>query len=206
MNIIIDESPPIGYEQITGPYIEAGAYALLSPQSEISLFGQDEISGVNNIEFTVNDNNLQPYVKPIRIGSEGHVRIKYRVIDNVGIPSQERTIRTYVDNTPPEVRIVAEKRVVKITRDFETQFFTNSDNSFRVEAIDTGVGVQRLLVKLSEEEGFRAYSGPLRFPAGGEYTIFAISEDRVGNQSKEIRYRFFVDSAQPVTDFETVSR
>ena len=206
MNIIIDESPPIGYEQITGPYIEAGAYALLSPQSEISLFGQDEISGVSNIEFTVNGNNLQPYVKPIRIGSEGHVRIKYRVIDNVGIPSQERTIRTYVDNTPPEVRIIAEKRVVKITRDFETQFFTNSDNSFRVEAIDAGVGVQRLLVKLSEEEGFRPYSGPLRFPAGGEYTIFAISEDRVGNQSKEIRYRFFVDSAQPVTDFETVSR
>jgi outer membrane protein OmpA-like peptidoglycan-associated protein len=206
MNIIIDESPPLGYEQITGPYIEAGAYALLSPQSEISLFGQDEISGVSNIEFTVNDNKLQPYVKPIRIGSEGHVRIKYRVLDNVGISSMERTIRTYVDSTPPQVRIIAEKRVVKIARDFETQFFTNSDNSFRVEAIDTGVGVQQLLIKLSEEEGFRPYSGPLRFPAGGEYTIYAISEDRVGNRSKEIRYRFFVDSAQPVTDFETVGR
>lgn len=206
MKVLIDESPPVGYEQITGPYIEAGAYALLSPESEISIFGTDDISGVESIEFSVNDGASQPYLKPIRIASEGHINVTYRVTDKVGISSEERTIRAYVDMTPPEVRVVSEKRVVKIQRDYETQFFTNSDNAFRVAAVDRGVGVAQLLVKLSEEDGYQPYSRPLRFNQSGEYTIFAVAVDRVGNKSEETRYRFFVDSTKPVTDFETVGR
>ncbi|MFM9610265.1 family 16 glycoside hydrolase [Streptomyces sp. V2] len=182
-----ETSATVGGEQRPdGSYID---------MATVTVTASDTGSGVNTIEYAVNDGSWQPYTAPVMVHQLGTHTVRYRATDKAGNVSAAKSVQFTVvaapapDTVPPVTGVT-----VAGTR--------NSDGAYvgsarvTVSATDEGgSGVDR--IEYSIDAGpYLAYGAPVVVDRAGTHTLAYRATDRAGNTSAARNVTFTVVGSQ----------
>ncbi len=190
--VVIDNTPPDLSATAKGAAFVDGDIAYMRGDTEIILSASDERSGVYGIYVSLDNRNFFRYEDVAFIDEEGEHQGYAYTEDNVGNRSETYTVRGFVDNTPPVVRIVPQRSLTIVQGDR----YTSSGNRFVVRASDEISGVDEIHVSIDRQE-FITYSEAVTFDEPGFHIIRARAVDRLGNVSDVVQLDFYIDVDTP---------
>jgi hypothetical protein len=193
-SVVVDATAPQGFVSIHGPALMDEEEIFLTASSNIVIWAEDDLSGVDAIHVSLDGGSYVLYTEPVAITDEGYHTASAYAVDNVGNRTEEFSVAGYVDSTPPVVSVSARNNFVAVAG----KNYTNKTNEFVVSANDEYSGVGEVLVSLDGSE-YVAYSGPFKVQIRGEHTIRAKAVDRLGNESTPVELNFYVDISPPNT-------
>ncbi|WP_330263273.1 OmpL47-type beta-barrel domain-containing protein [Streptomyces griseorubiginosus] len=161
----------------------------------VTVSASDTGSGVNTIEYAVNDGSWQPYTMPVMVHQVGSHTVRYRAADKAGNVAAEKSVRFTVvaaapqDTVPPVTGVTVEG-----TRNSDGAYVGNA--RVTVNATDEGgSGVSG--VEYSIDAGpYLAYSAPVVVDRAGTHTLAYRATDKAGNTSAARTVTFTVVSSQ----------
>ncbi len=173
-----DTTPPETSATVSGEQDADGNYLGMAT---VTVTASDTGSGVNSIEYAVDQADWAAYTGPVMVHGAGARKVRYRATDKAGNVAAEKAAEFTVvappteDTTPPVTTAVVGGR-------------TNSDGAYAtsaevtVTATDTGSGVDR--VEYSLDGGpYLAYTAPVLVDRVGRHTFAHRATDRAGNTS-----------------------
>ena len=193
-SVIIDATPPDGAVSVKGPEFIKNGNVYITSKTQIILWAEDKLSGVNSIYVNLDGKGYVPYTGPVTIGEEGEHTASAYAVDNVGNKTDVYSLIGYVDNSAPTVYI-------KHSEDFVVVNginYTNKNNEFSIIANDNLSGVKEIEVSL-DGSPFVEYTSPFKVQYGGKHTIEAKAIDNLGNESEITSVDFYVDVKPPQT-------
>jgi hypothetical protein len=153
--------------------------------STISLVAQDNLSGVQNIEYTWDPNGtFVPYSKPIYVDKAGPRVIYFRSTDRVGNVESTKHFDFIADGNAPTSEI-------KISGGFLKPININGNNylsardavAYSIEAVDGESKVREIMVSV-DGKPMSQYLKPIYFLQEGPHTLSYYGIDNVGNKEK----------------------
>lgn len=197
--VVIDNTAPEVSATAKGAAFIEDDMAYLRGDTEIILSAIDELSGVYGIYVSLDNRNFFRYEDVAFIDEEGEHQGYAYAEDNVGNRSETYTASGYIDNTPPEVRIVPRRQMTVVQGDR----YTGIDNRYVVRASDEISGVDEIHVSIDRQE-FITYSEPVTFSEPGFHIIRARAVDRLGNMSGVVELDFYVDVDTPEPEIRAI--
>jgi hypothetical protein len=197
--VVIDDTAPMLSATAKGQAYIDDDVAYLRGDTEIILSASDELSGVYGIYVSLDNRNFFRYEDVAYIDEEGEHQGYAYTEDNVGNRSQTFTVRGFVDNTPPDVRIVPRRPLTVVQGDR----YTSSGNQFVVRARDELSGVAEIHVSIDRQE-YITYAEPVVFDEPGFHIVRARAVDRLGNVSSVVELDFYVDVETPEPEIRTI--
>lgn len=171
-------------------------------KAEIAFESKDDSSGIDYIEYSLNESGYKLYTVPILLSRKGTNTIKYRSIDKTGNTEDANLLEIIVDTTPPLLFSKIEGN--NFLKDGMLYYEPNS--KLILSAHDGESGVKDVYVNLNNE-GFLPKSFlDLKFSESGYYTIHAIALDQVSNKSETISHRFSIDSDPPQASLQITEK
>jgi len=156
----------------------------------IRLTANDELSGVENIYFSVDGNDYKPYSAPLEINREKEYQIKYYAIDHVGNTEPLHEIIIVYDRTAPVSKL-------EVEGDRYENILSNRSKII-LTADDKGSGYKTIYYSI--DNGIeKAYSTPILagYLSQDDHTIAFYAEDKVGNKEPVQNVSFYVDKTPP---------
>ena len=159
---------------------------------KVVLSAKDQLSGVENIYFTKNNEASTTYSQKILFQEEGSQTLTTYALDNVGNAGEKDKTMFYVDHTPPVT-----------AHDIEGEMQGNiieKNAVMRLKSEDELSGIKKVFYKITEDE-FLPYGGqrvPLKKLKDGNYTIDYYSIDQVGNKEEVRSFNFYIDKLPPI--------
>lgn len=167
----------------------------------ITLNGEDNLSGINMIEYRLDDNGWASYTDPIIISEDGIHTIQYHSIDVAGNMETEQTLEVRVDQIAPTFALEADQKAVVNGRSFEDdqaltfkvsdKIIAVSGSSITVDnlAIVSGISSASITIDgttynldLSSEAGISIdFAGKV-----GTHTAYIVAEDYAGNVLEQV--------------------
>lgn len=182
-----------------GKTFTRGGRIFLKGAATITLEASDELSGPENIFYSLDGNPFSPYSSAVRMDEEREFMLAYFAVDHVGNAEKPKEVRIFPDLSPPQ-------STVEIGGDrFENVLSGRSKILLRAE--DTGMGIDKILYRI-DSSAWRNYQMPVN--AGlleqGEHTLAYCAVDLTGNREEEKTYVFSVDKTPPVIVQEMVGK
>lgn len=185
MSSYVDISGPRLMFSFTGPVFKMDDTLFISSHTDIKLRGFDDESGMNHIEYKVDDEKYQTYSAPLKIAKEGRHVVHFIGYDNVDNTNQESFL-AIVDNTGPEIFSrfsIAPRGEEKIDGKlldkyppFAMLFLSSTDDQ---------VGLDRLSYYLNGSKE-QTYQGMISsFRKTGTYSVRVKALDRLGNATEK---------------------
>ncbi|PRX46581.1 Ig-like protein group 3 [Prauserella shujinwangii] len=187
-----DTTPPEVSAQITGDQNAEGDYI---GSATITLDAQDTGSGVDSIEYEIDDTGFRPYDGPVTVDEPGDHTVQYRATDLAGNTSEPGSTPFRVvepsseDTTPPEV-------TAQITGDQDDNGNYIGSATVNLDAQDAGSGVATVEYDL-DGAGFQAYTEPVQVTEEGEHTVAYRATDNSGNTSETGTTTFTITAPDP---------
>ncbi|MFI6436829.1 OmpL47-type beta-barrel domain-containing protein [Streptomyces sp. NPDC050759] len=187
-----DTAPPDTSATVSGEQNPDGTYL---DMATVTVSASDTGSGVNTIEYAVNDGSWQPYTMPVMVHQVGSHTVRYRATDKAGNVAAEKSVRFTVVATPPQDTTPPVTGVtVDGTRNSDGAYVGNA--KVTVSATDeggSGVGG----VEYSIDAGpYLAYTAPVVVDRAGTHTLAYRATDKAGNTSAARTVTFTVVSSQ----------
>lgn len=180
-----------------------------SPDLSISLDANDEFSGVNTLQYSLNGSSYTEYKGELKSFHEGENTLKFYATDNVGNMGKLKDETFYIDTTPPvtkyEIEGMAKNKYVA------------PDAKIKLTSEDKLSGVRAIYYKINNGEYARYYTPiPMTSIGNKSGTLTFYAEDNLGNkekaqtiggqegasdnmeQGKHIVFEFYVDDKPPV--------
>ncbi|MEV7734331.1 family 16 glycoside hydrolase [Streptomyces sp. NPDC088921] len=187
-----DTAPPDTSATVSGEQNPDGTYL---DMATVTVTASDTGSGVNTIEYAVNDGSWQPYTMPVMVHQVGSHTVRYRSTDKAGNVAAEKSVRFTVvatapqDTTPPVTGVTVDG-----TRNSDGAYVGNA--RVTVSATDEGgSGVSG--VEYSIDAGpYLAYTAPVVVDRAGTHTLAYRATDKAGNTSAARTVTFTVVSGQ----------
>lgn len=172
----------------------------ISPRTKVVLSAQDPESGVQNIDYQIDNTTTETYQKPFSIESEGTHNVTFVGLDNVN-NTNEKTFELIVDATAPtifthyslqpiaeEVRILATAANPANTQNGGTQNQQNTNLAVYPKhltiflgATDNMVGTDKIFYSINGGTE-QLYQTPLNnFPVGKPVKLRIKAVDKLGN-------------------------
>ncbi len=189
----VDLLGPTLHYGLTGPRINIGDTLYISKNTKIRLTGKDTESGMNRIEYRVDNNDYQTYTAPFSLNAEGRHTVHFVGYDQVDNTNQQSFV-AIVDTTGPVISLVfgTSPRGREITERGALNIYPVHTVIF-TGATDILSGVEKIqaTVNNSPEKITTGMIGPIDIP--GRYTLNIKAIDRLGNIS--IKEESFVISS-----------
>lgn len=182
-----DNAPPTVKAEVTGDQNGDGDYI---GSASVALNATDEGSGVDTVEYKLDDGEYQGYSEPVNVEGAGEHTVTYRATDKAGNTSQEGSVTLTIvegdpnDTTPPEV-------TAKLDGDKDADGNYVGKATVTLDATDSGSGVGKTEYKLDDAE-FAEYTKPVEVAAPGEHTVTYRATDNSGNTSEAGTAKFSV--------------
>ncbi|WP_405674173.1 OmpL47-type beta-barrel domain-containing protein [Streptomyces canus] len=187
-----DTAPPNTSATVSGEQNPDGTYL---DMATVTVSASDTGSGVNTIEYTVNDGSWQPYTMPVMVHQVGSHTVRYRATDKAGNVAAEKSVRFTVvatapqDTTPPVTGVTVDG-----TRNSDGAYVGNA--KVTVSATDEG-GSGVAGAEYSIDAGpYLAYTAPVVVDRAGTHTLAYRATDKAGNTSAARTVTFTVVSSQ----------
>lgn len=198
---IVDLTPPKTTYTITGP----GSSNTISPQTVISLNSTDELSGVNNIKYYIDEGPATLYVKPIPFSNlaDGDHKFTFYATDNVGNVEDNHDPKSnyafYVDKVAPHVNATVKNDSYK---NGDKQW-VSPRSEVELIAVDAKSSVANIHYTL-DQGGQSNYVSPFTLPNSQRlHTVFYYATDAVENRSQNFVLPLFLDNTPPTTSIRT---
>jgi hypothetical protein len=160
---------------------------------KVSLFTQDQMSGVEDLFFKVGNQSFASYQNAIDLNNEGENQIHYYAIDRVGNKEKEKVETFVIDTTPPE----SIYNVVGIT---DAGVISLSTKIY-LKITDNIVGTAKTFYRFDEQEwrNYRPESVlPLQDLKDGNHTLQFYSIDHLKNTEEIQSFSFYLDRTAPI--------
>jgi hypothetical protein len=157
----------------------------ITSATKIKLIGSDTESGIQNINFKIDEGEYAVYSSPFSINEEGSHSIIIEGVDNVN-NKLEKEYKVFVDNTGPEISYHLN------TDQIGSQEIANIDKKIPVyakhakiylEAVDKLSGTDKIYYTTNKMQE-RAYAGPIATTTTGLWNIKVSAVDKLGNRSQ----------------------
>ena len=177
---------------IKSPYYKSPTQRYYGNGLVVPLKATDEMSGVENIYYSVNQANYAKYSDTIRLSTEGEYNLQYYSVDNVGnaeVPIKETFT---VDLTTPAT--------VYAIKGLSLGNIISGGTAFILTATDQLSGVAKTYYKIDEGKEI-LYDGKdilVSSLIDGEHTLSYYSIDKVDNRETVKSYTFYLDKLAPI--------
>jgi len=159
----------------------------------ISVTSFDDMSGVEQLLFKLNQSEFSPYKETLTFTQEGEQTLSYYAVDRVGNVEKIKQEQFTVDLTPPTT-------VLNITGINDNKVVSPATR-FYLFMSDSIVGVAKTFYRF-DDEPWRTYTPntviPLDKLTEGRHTIYFYSTDFVQNQEQEQSFEFYLDRTAPI--------
>lgn len=174
-------------------YTDKNGIQFSNDKAEIAFQSQDDESGIDYIEYELNENGFKNYTVPILLARGGKNQLKYRSVDRVGNREELNLLEVIVDKNPPSLSASLEgKNFYK-----DGMLYYEPNSKLVVSAYDGESGIKDIYINLNNN-GFLPKSYlDLNFSETGYYTIHTIALDNVSNKSGISTFKFTIDSDPP---------
>lgn len=206
---IVDLTPPISKFELLGT-IENN---ILSPNAQIVLKSEDNLSGVKNIKYKIGDRNFKTYFKPIDLATitDGEIEIFFYATDNVNNTEVEKStnsedagsgttgslssLKLYVDKIAPEVNATIKGDQYK-----GKYLFVSERTEVELNATDNKAGIEKITFGVNAKSRTNEYKNPFKLlqSSGVQYVNFA-AIDKVKNWAKAQTKTIYMDKTSPHT-------
>ncbi|MBO3739354.1 copper-binding protein [Actinoplanes sp. NEAU-H7] len=186
-----DTTAPTVTGNVTGTRNADGHYV---GSATVTVTATDTGSGVNTVEYQIDDTSWRPYTAPVAVTAVGDHAVQFRATDNAGNVSPTGSVSFRVvagDSTPPTTAIA-------LTGDRDTAGRYLGAATATVTATDTGSGVDRVEYQL-DGGAWTAYTTPMVISTLGAHMLHSRAADKAGNVSAEQMAHFTVVE-RPVED------
>ncbi|MET8009295.1 family 16 glycoside hydrolase [Streptomyces sp. NPDC005271] len=182
-----DTTAPETSATVSGEKDPSGAYI---DMATVTVTASDTGSGVNRIEFAVDQGEYQPYTVPVMVHATGAHTVRYRASDKAGNVSAVKSVDFRVvapptqDTTPPVTSAKVEGA-------------KNSDGNYvgtakvTITATDAESGVDKTEYSL-DGGPYLAYTAPVVIDRVGRHTLAHRATDKAGNTSRAGQVAFTV--------------
>ncbi len=171
----------------------------LSGNAEITLTASDELSGVDKIMYSINNEDYKEYSSPFILEDEKEYTLQYFSYDRVGNVEDVHKIILVIDKSSPKVRL-------EIKGDTSNNVL-GVNASLSVVTDEDVSGIEQVIFKLNDEieKPFTKTIQAAMLPQG-EHTIEYYAVDQVGNTSEKQSYTFYVDKTPPTVMPEIIGK
>ncbi len=159
------------------------------------LQSNDNLSGLDYIEYRVDGSEFRRYIAPLQLDKEGPHTIVYHGVDKAGNREVDQVYHVVTDNRAPDVSVLAAKAfVVKNGRTF-----SSPNNSFTLRISDDYSGVKSVVYGVNSDE-MKAYQDEvIKLTTPGSQLIQYAAEDNLGNKTQG-SVLIEVDGAKPTVE------
>ncbi|MEV6601115.1 copper-binding protein [Actinoplanes sp. NPDC051346] len=189
-----DTTAPTVAAEVAGQRNPSGEYL---GRATVTVAASDTGSGVDRVEYRLDDAGFTPYTRPLEIEAIGDHVVRYRATDRAGNVSETGSVSFRVverppqDTTPPTV-----SAQISGSRDPSGNYLGTA--TVTITATDAGSGVSGVEYKL-HGGAFVAYTTPLVIDAVGTHMVHFRATDAAGNTSAEQMVGFTIVTP-PVDD------
>ncbi|WP_367123619.1 OmpL47-type beta-barrel domain-containing protein [Streptomyces phytohabitans] len=182
-----DTTAPVPTADVNGRQDSSGAYL---GSATVSLAATDDSSGVESVEYALDDGEFAAYTAPVVVDALGEHTVRYRATDKAGNVSEEKSVSFTVaepptgDTTPPEVTSKVDGEQTP-----DGEYVTMA--TVTLTATDDASGVASVEYAVNGGE-FTAYTEPFMVHAVGEHTVDYRATDNSGNSSEVASVTFTV--------------
>ncbi len=170
----------------------------INSKTAFELVTGDDLSGVDYIEYKINDGEYSRYTVPISLSKEGPATITYKATDKVGNKELAKVINLIVDDTAPMVSV---KSSEPLFVNGNTQY-SSPKNTYQLIAEDKSSGVKQIVYSVDNEPKQDYKNEPLKLEKPGFHVINFYAVDNAGNVSQENSYIVNVDGIKPTVDIK----
>jgi hypothetical protein len=154
---------------------------VISGRTKIKLEAADQISGVKNTFYKIDDGKYSLYTGTLHSAylSEGEHSIAFYSVDNVENQEAEQVYAFYVDKTPPILvdEIMGNSFVVN------GKEYSSGRTKLKLTAVDNKAGVKEIKYALNQGE-YQTYEKPFYLTTvSGSLSALSYAVDYVGNKS-----------------------
>jgi hypothetical protein len=196
--IYADGLPPvskIAYK--VAQLFESGGKLFMGKGLEISLEAKDEVSGVDQIYFSLNDAPYEKYSKSLTFNKETEYVLKTYAVDNVGNVEDGAMLKFIPDYSAPLSKM-------ELKNDYRGNVLSPR-STFTLSSSDNISGVKYILFNYDEGKAF--YYTTILYPSWiseGEHTLEYYAMDNVGNTEEGKKFTFYMDKTAPTVNFELI--
>ncbi len=157
---------------------------------EIELSAKDNISGVRDIFYAINNSSFQKYINKLKFDKEELFILKYYSEDFVGNKEIPQQLIIIIDNSTPITNL-------SIINDLHENI-VSTRSLFNLEATDVN-GIKETWYWLNDEKP-SLYNKPVPISklAEGFHIFSYYSIDNLGNIEKTKTYEFYLDKTPPI--------
>ena len=173
-----DTTPPEVTATVDGQTDDDGNYL---GSATLMLGATDDASGVDTIEYTLDDDTYRTYDGPVTISEPGTHTVHYRATDAAGNVAEAKTLQVTVvqasdDTSPPEVS-------ASVTGERGDDGDYVGSATVTLVADDDGSGVDA--IEYSQDGGaYTTYQAPIVLSDPGTYALTYRARDKAGNTSE----------------------
>jgi PKD repeat protein len=190
LTVKIDKTKPVTKAE-AGPDRPDGTNLWYTKDVILSLSALDETSGIEKIEYRINDGEWMVYEKSILINTNGIYTIEYRSIDQAGNVEDRKTVTMKVDKSAPTTT----SKVMQGEPNGVNGWYTK-DLTVELAATDSESGVATTEYRIDGNE-WVVYQTPLQFTEDGIYLIEYRSTDQAGNTESIQSITVKIDKSLP---------
>jgi len=161
----------------------------------IRLTNNDDMSGINKMYYSINNEPFKEYSQSIPLTTEGNYSLKYYSVDNVGNIEKINEKQFVVDISAP----ITYYNITGISK-HDTVNIISTSTIIYLEPTDKIVGVEKTFYKFDNGD-FVSYNGiniPVQQLSEGEHTLYYYSIDKLQSKEKEQKFDFYLDKSAPI--------
>ncbi len=180
--IQVDTKAPQSKNSFNGNIYKNANLVYVTPESKITLTASDDLSGIKEIRYLIDNEPDAEYSKPFSLSGDGRHVIRYFAKDNVGNVEDTQALVVVVDTTSPKIIETFssatsksdESHIVKVPK----------STSLFLAAQDNAAGVTELWYSIDKKKDVK-YVSPIVFDYKGTYTIDIECKDNIGNNAEK---------------------
>ncbi|MGC4747396.1 OmpL47-type beta-barrel domain-containing protein [Micromonospora sp. DT201] len=189
-----DTTPPTVAGTVAGERDQDGNYL---GAATVTVTATDADSGVDTVEYQVDDTSFLPYTQPVQVTAIGDHSVQFRATDQAGNTSAVGSVSFRIVE-PGEEDTTAPVVTATLAGDPDGDGNYIGTATATLTATDTGSGVATIEYSLDGAE-FTAYANPIVVTAVGMHMLHYRATDVAGNTSAEQMSHFTV-VAPPAED------
>jgi hypothetical protein len=189
--IYADSVPPVSKIEYGNSiqYISEGKIHL-GGNTQITLSASDQLSGVENVYFSIDGTPYKSYTGPISLDEEREYVLKYYAVDNVGNIERLKEHQLVYHKSAPVSKLTV------VGDNYEN--ILSGRSRIVLETDSKGAFPSKVYYSLDSGKA-TVYTIPIAagFISQGEHTLDYYALDKVGNQEVSHHYSFYVDITPP---------